>query len=231
MPNGSPTQIYPKPLVDLLNETSQDFADYFESQRRDYGQAHRLKNDVCVGSKEGIDFLGEGNLEQAQIAYMECEKSFEELGKLIIPTDKAWQLESEAGQELVEFRVVLELYPVLLSRKEFSEIKVPSFEDFGVTRQSWLAGIADATGELSKLCDELCYNGIGDEKEIYKNYIDVATELKSFLRQFARVYPLVASNNRYRGQGFGNKLRYVSLSILHRKKDLLAIRRSLSLKI
>lgn len=218
--NGQETKI-----GERLSASSNDFAEHFEDQRRDYGQAHRLKNEICVSSKEGIKMLGKGLRVEAENKFMICQQAFDELCQSNIPTDQAWKLQNDAGQELVEFIFVLNFYHALINELEINEIKIPDPQKYKVSPQSWLAGIADAAGEMLKLIVSLAYHEVADEATLYDKGIVIAGQLEDYLYKFARTYPMVLNNNRYRGQGFGKKLRQLNMSLL-RAMDKVLDRRS-----
>ena len=210
-----------------LHEFSHDFAAFFEEQRKDYGAGHRLKNEVCHDTKLGAKALGRGELDLAEVYYYEkCLTDFQSLRELNLPTDKAWQLQNEAGQELVEFMAIINLYHVLRGDLEVKDMKIRTPEELGVTRQSWLAGIADAVSELEKIATDICLNNPEiNEQDLNYRYLELAEGMDEFLNGFATTYAVVINNNRYPGQGYVRKLRTVQMSLLRTKKEILTARR------
>lgn len=217
----------------LLNEGAEGFQDHFETQRIDFGRAQRLRSFVCAESKKGVSLLGEGKEIEAQTVYEECVTAFRELCSALpsarevnIPTDKAWELQSDAGQELTEFIIVLKFFPMLVGKTDATSLNLPTFEMLGVTPQAWLNGIADAASEMEKLTGDIVTNKLfGDDEEIiYLRCLDAVKAISHFLGQFATCYPLMLDATRRRGQGFTSKRRTVAMAQVRINEKIMNIR-------
>lgn len=219
----------------LFNRASDDFADFFEQQRRDYGKAQRLFADVRAASHEVFDFLEEGDLQEAQLRYMECEKAYEDLidpDEINIPGRLLTQIKNDAGQELTEAHLGIPLYSVLTGEIEISEIPsiiIKSCDELNVTPQAWLGGAADVASEMGKLAKgiwslQVCYGPLKISKEeLCERRLAIARGIKKTLARFARCYPLIVSATHRFGQGFSQKRRQVSGSILRTMDDIFSL--------
>lgn len=224
-----------KKVEELFTKPSEDFEEYFEEQRRDYGKAQRLFADVRALSHEAFDCLEVGDLHEAQLLYMECEKAYEELinaSEINIPARLLTQIKNDAGQELVEAYFGIALYPVLTGTIEVSEIPniiMKSCDELNITPQAWLAGAADAASEIGKLAKSIWalqarYGHLKISKEeLCERRLGIARGIKKTLQRFARSYPLIVSATHRFGQGFSQKRRQVSGSILRTMDDIFDI--------
>ena len=197
----------------------------FEEQRRHIGKAHQFRNKVCNLSKLGISKIGEGKIIDAEIAFTECQRTFDELKKLNLPEDMAWEFINSAAQEMVELMMVIQFFPALIGEKTLDEVETTDAQKLGVSETAWLAGIADAAGELNKAAVDLEFHQLAEADEIYLNCVAIIQKLESLLDKFALTYPLVVSNTRRRGQGFSSKLRYVRMAELRAKENVIKLRR------
>lgn len=210
-------------ICSQLGDASSDFEDYFEEQRIHYGiYGQRGRSEVVSETKRAAMLLGKGREEDAQLVYEDCVTAFRNLSdseKVNIPTVDAWTFESDAGQELTELRDVLEHYPVLRGRKPISAVNFSnwSFDKLGVTRQSWLSGIADGASEIVKLTEALIYNVVQEEREqleMAELCVKIVDAKEIFLHRFAKAYPLIVSASRRRFEGFSQKRRMVQFAKL-----------------
>lgn len=209
----------------IVNEMGADF----EEQRRHIGRAHQTRNKICHLSKVGIGELGKGNLVEAEINFTDCQMAFDELTKLNLPEDKAWEFRNDAAQEMVELMAIIKFYPFLIGdQSKPIGIQMPDNEKMGVSKTAWLAGIADAAGEINKVIVDMDYHSVVPQAEItgvYERGVSVIQKMAKILDKFALVYPLVVSNTRRRGQGFSSKLRYVRMAELRAKENVIKLRR------
>ena len=205
----------------------------FETQRRNIGKAYSLANKIREASKDGVFYLGNRAFQQANECSSEMKSAWEELVRLDLPNDIAWQHQSEAGQEMVEFIFVELLYKASLTGET---PKLPSHQDLMVTPQTWLAGIGDATTELGKLKLKNMLNSklsLSDRISIYEKFLKIYHELYDFMERLENVYGLVINNSRRRG--YGNTYRGLVLRIqrfienqeeklldLHNQRELLS---------
>lgn len=205
----------------------------FETQRRNIGKAYSLANKIREASKDGAFYLGNQDFKQANECSSEMKSAWEELVRLDLPNDIAWQHQSEAGQEMAEFIYVELLYKAAIAGET---PKLPSHKELMVTPQTWLAGIGDAVTELGKLVlkDKLHPKlSINDRISIYEKFLKIYHELYDFLERLENVYGLVINNSRRRG--YGNTYRGLVLRIqrfienqeeklleLHNQRELLS---------
>ena len=184
----------------------------FEQQRKNIGKAYSLAGKIRELSKDGVFHLGNQNFEEVNLCSSEMKSLWQELVKLDLPADIAWQHQAESGQEMAEFIFVELLYKMVADNGEAP--KLPSHQDLMVTPQTWLAGIGDATSELGKLMLKQLLNpklAIGDRTIIYEKYLQIFHDLYDFLERLENVYGLVINNSRRRG--YGNTYRGLVLRI------------------
>ena len=196
-------------LKDIVKK--EEIQERFETQRRNIGKAYGLAAKIREASKDGIFHLGNKNFEDTNLCSSEMKSSWEELVRLDLPEDIAWQHQSEAGQEMVEFAYVELLYKATLTGET---PKVLSHQDLMVTPQTWLAGIGDATSELGKLMLKDLLNpklSLEERITIYERFLKIYHELYDFLERLENVYGLVINNSRRRG--YGNTYRGLVLRI------------------
>lgn len=192
-------------IYDQLKQIAADrqMKELFEEQRKNIGKAYSLQNQITEASKDGIASLKHTDLENAEACRNDMENYWQDLLRLNLPKDIAWQHQAEAGQEMVEFVFVSLLYPCLLD--ESAKLpQLPSNEELMVYPQTWLAGIGDAVGELGKLTDDLlCENERNREerKNIRRRFLKIAKEIYDFLERYETVYGQVINNSRRRGYG------------------------------
>lgn len=216
------------PREDRLDRTVERMTEHFEEQRRHIGKAHQLRNKICRLSKVGISELGEGNLIEAEIHFTDCQMAFDELKKLNLPEDMMWEFRNSAAQEMVELMALIKFYPSLIGDDKQGEPQMPDNQEMVVSETAWLAGIADATGEVNKLIVDIDYHSVVPQTEIagvYERGVAVIQTMAEILDKFALVYPLVVSNTRRRGQGFSSKLRYAGWAEKDAKKNVIKLRR------
>lgn len=195
-------------IYDALNEISDKFkmSEKFEDQRRNIGKAYGIAGKIRESSKDGIYWLKMGELTKAQICADDIKKQWLDLIRLDLPKDLAWQHQSEAGQEMVEFIYIIILYSYAEGR--LKEIKFPSHEDLMVSMPTWLAGVGDAVTELGKLMLKKLLDrklSIDERVAIIEYYLDIYKQIYDFLEKLENVYGLVINNSRRRG--YGNSFR------------------------
>lgn len=216
------------PREDRFDRTVEGMTEHFEEQRRHIGKAHQLRNRICHLSKVGISELGNGSLVEAEIHFTECQMAFDELEKLNLPEDMMWEFRNSAAQEMVELMALIKFYPSLIGDDKQGEPQMPNDQEMAVPETAWLAGIADAAGEINKLIVDIDYHSVVSKVEIagvYERGVTAIQKMAEILDKFALVYPLVVSNTRRRGQGFSNKLRYVRMAELRAKENVIKLRR------
>ena len=173
----------------------------FEQQRKNIGKAYSLANTIREASKDGPFHLGNRDFENSGLCSSEMKGVWQDLMRLDLPTDIAWQHQAEAGQEMVEFIYVELLYKAIIT----GEIpKLPSHLELMVTPQTWLAGLGDVSGELGKLMLKEVLNpklSIEDRIGIYEKFLKIYHELYDFLERLENVYGMVINNSRRRGYG------------------------------
>jgi predicted translin family RNA/ssDNA-binding protein len=204
----------------LIQVECGSYWDYFELQRRQWGRAHAKLSEVSNFSHEVFHQLGLGNVSEAEIEFSYCQKAFGELtGEdfSLIPTHKKWELESAGGQELNEGALGISFYPVLIGKKDPSDVKLFSADELGITKQSWISGAIDFTSECSKLVDEIFYEQVVktrkldiSRRELRMNSIEITKGMRIALRQFNLMYPVILNVSNRPGQGFNKKRRLIS---------------------
>lgn len=155
--------------------------------------------------------MGNKNHEEALLCSNEIKGVWQDLVRLDLPADIAWQHQAEAGQEMGEFIYLELLYKATHTGKT---PKLPSHQDLMITPQTWLAGIGDATTELGKLMlkDLLDVKlSLEDRIGIYEKFLKIYRELYDFLERLENTYGLVINNSRRRG--YGNTYRGLLLRI------------------
>ena len=183
----------------------------FEDQRKNIGKAYSLANTIREASKDGPFHLGNQDFENSGLCSSEMKSVWQDLIRLNLPADIAWQHQAEAGQEMVEFIYAELLYKAVITGET---PKLPSHLELMVTPQTWLAGIGDASTELGKLALKKLLNpklSINDRIEIYEKFLKIYRELYDFLERLENVYGLVINNSRRRG--YGNTYRGLVLRI------------------
>lgn len=205
-------------LYTALAQTTEGLAELFEQQRRDFGGAHRIGNEIRTLAKEGVAILEQGGSEDRLAA---CRKRiddlWQELDGLNLPQDIRWQFDAENGQERVEFILVSDFFPYLDPTKDLATIEsLPNYEDLKTTPQTWLAGLGDTVGELSKLqLRKLCQSGLDRAQRLAlrRRFVEIAGFIHDALGQFETAYPIVVNNSRRRG--FFNTFRGLLVRIDH----------------
>lgn len=219
-------------IAQIFGQATKDYADGFEDQRRHFGRAFQGLSRVTHQSKLVFRALGHGDVQKAEEEFMYAEEAYAELLEILdkhVPGIFAKEIENDAGQELAEARIGIELYPVLIGEKEASELRLPTDAQLRVTPQAWLAGAVDASSELGKLAKRIAYYQIRagalrmTREELYERRVAIAEGIQKWLDSFALAYPPVLSATRRRGQGFGNKRRLAEMCIVFGIEDVLTL--------
>lgn len=212
-------------LIDLESGTaakliaaSEDFVEYFETQRRHYGH-HCLGGLRLVSchSHQVFRYLGKGNLVEAQVEFSYCQKQYDELLEHleIIPGLLAMEIKNDAGQELCEAAMGLRFYPVLTGEIDIDDVVLPTCDELKMTPQAWLGGIADVSSELSKLAEAIHARQILTGKlamsssDLYARLLAILDGIQQYFYRYAGSYPKILSASTRRFQGFHNKERLV----------------------
>ncbi len=189
-------------LDDAFVQKREELLEYFEQSRRDNGKkATVLSIKIVELSKQGIEALIVENLHRVDDIRKRMADAWLKLHTADIPDDVLWQREAEAGQEMVEFFVVVALYHALFYDVpiQYSNISIEKLE---VTPQQWLAGILDASTELGKILleYEVDDNFSVDELIKYRSrFIAILQDVIKFLDPFETVYGLIINNSRRKG--------------------------------
>lgn len=190
-------------ILEQLNAITHDYAEDFENQRRDYGGAHRIRNEIVSASKRGIAALKSRNMSGVAQAVNDLINGWNDMGRLKIPRDQSWQFEAEAGQELVEFFLVAVFFSTVFFDNDTVPF-VPTDRELDVEPQAWLAGLGDAVGEVSKVLREYLLNtqlNREERKDIRRRFLKFAKQVYNYLLQFETAYPMVVNNSRRRFYG------------------------------
>ena len=176
------------PLHNALLDVTADFSEIFEKQRRDFGGAHRIGNEIRTLSKQGVAMLESSDMTAAENCEKKIKELWRELYELNLPEDIRWQFDSENGQEMVEFIIVKQLFPYLDPLTNLDKIdSLSSRENLQVTRQTWMAGLGDVVGELSKLqLRRLCQSGLNREQRLAlrRRFVGIAEIMRTALCKF-----------------------------------------------
>lgn len=197
----------------------------FESQRRNIGFAHQLKNQIIALSKKGIKALKENSQIDLTSVRFEIIDSWNKLISLDIPEDLKWQLISESGQELVEFFSVSIFYPALFSNEEPDTDSLFSVLPSGIKPQIMLAGLGDSVSELGKCLNDYLLNheDINIRVGLRRRFCFFAENIHLILDQHETAYALVIDNTRRPGYGnsFRGLLGRITNVINHEKEKLI----------
>lgn len=161
--------------------------------------AYSLESEIRELSHEGIVAFKNGYIIKADECKLAMEKPLAQLAELDLPKDVFWQHNAKAAQELVEFYAVLWLYAKLFGG---SGSMMKSAGELNTTIQSWLAGIADAVTETSKLLRKKLRSrqmSRNERMELREKFIDAGEEVVEFLGQFEDCPPQLINNSRYPG--------------------------------
>lgn len=165
--------------------------------------AYNLENEIRELSHRGIVAFKTGDFVGAEQCKMAMVQPWEKLSKLDLPGDIFWQHDAQAGQELVEFHGVLWLYSKIFGGPSLEmDLEMRSAEYLKTTIPTWLAGIADAVTETSKLLrNKLRDHQISRDERIAlrEKFIATAEEVLEFLGQFEDCPPALINNSRRRG--------------------------------
>ncbi len=187
--------------------------------------AYNLESEIREFSHRGIVAFKQGDIVTADECKLAMDEPWDKLADLDLPKDVFWQHDAQAGQELVEFYGVLWLHGRLFGGPG-SNMK--SAEQLNTTIPSWLAGIADAVTETSKLLRKKLRSKEMSRKErieLREKFIVVAEEVMEFLGQFEDCPPQLVNNSRYRGymNTFRGALSRVETCIERHEDSLLAM--------
>lgn len=219
-------------IAKVFADATKDYADGFEDQRRHFGRAFQGLSRVTHQSKLVFRALGHGDVQKAEEDFMYAEEAYAELLEILdkhVPGIFAKEIENDAGQELAEARIGIELYPVLIGEKNPDDLRLPTDKEMRVTPQAWLAGAIDACSELGKLTKRIAYYQIRTgvlqmtREELYERRVMIAEGVQKWVDTFALAYPPVLSATRRRGQGFGNKRRLAEMCVIYGIEDILAL--------
>ncbi|MDO8466783.1 MAG: hypothetical protein Q7S83_01430 [bacterium] len=156
----------------------------FRAAKGAIAAAYNLESEIRELSHRGIVAFKNGDIVTADECKVAMDEPWAKLAELDLPQDVFWQHDAQAGQEIVEFYGVLWLYAKLFGGND-SQMK--SAGDLRTTIQSWLAGIADAVTETSKLLRKKLRSSEMSRKEriaLREKFITVAEEVVEFLGQF-----------------------------------------------
>jgi predicted translin family RNA/ssDNA-binding protein len=198
-----------KEFIKKINELTQGYSESFEEQRKNIGKTFGIGNTIRQLSHLGILALiyndGQTVSEIRQLNFT----AWNLLKELEVPADIAWDLDSQNGQEMVEFEVLVPLYPLLVNKENVNCLPdIPSAKSLDVTAQAWLAGLGDAVTELGKIHRErMGQHGLKKSERVARRerYVAIAKGIRIALRKFEVTYAQVINNSRRKG--FGNTFR------------------------
>lgn len=220
------------PMFYALNDVAGDcgFEGRFIAQRGNIPQCYNRRDDITVHlSKAGIEMLSRGDVDGAKKYRAMMLSAWWRLKELDVPGYEGLSFDADAAQEMIEYFVVLFAYPLIFGGEVILE-KLPTPYDFSpsednpefkrnvnyeMTFPAWLAGVADAPGELGKMVQGRLLDSrltFEDRVELLERLISASKEILFFLEQFIGVgipdYILNSSRrkgfyNTYRGKLFG----------------------------
>jgi len=224
-------------IEETFSELGTSFLQLFEDQRKDFGNGMRLNQLIRDLSKKGIRALKVEDWQTVEDVKKGILSVWSEMNKLHVPSDLAWQRDAEAGQEMVEFFMVVAWYQMIFYEGKVDLNKLlPQEKGLDVTDPQWLKGAVDSVSELSKVVLEdyvLDHNLSAREyQQLLEKYLSKMQDLVDFLDQFETIYPMVINNSRRRG--FTNTFRGAlgrikGLLSLH-KRELIRLRVDLELQ-
>lgn len=199
--------------------------DRFKAAKGAVAKAYNLESEIRGLSHRGIVAFKQGDAVTADECKVAMEEPWEKLADLDLPKDVFWQHDAQAGQELVEFYGVLWLHAKLFGG---SGSMMKSAEDLRTTIQSWLAGIADAVTETSKLLRKKLRSAEMSRKErisLREKFINAAEQVVEYLGKFEDCPPMLVNNSRYRGymNTFRGAISRVETCIERHEDSLLAM--------
>lgn len=211
-------------IIGVNSQYIQKLQDDFETERRAIGPAQQIRAEICASSKEMISALtGSEDLEKK---LQTLGRLLDILPKLPISTRLCDELEKDSSQELTEAAIIIRVFPALTGKDLVANIIFPTHSDLGVPPTSWLAGVGDAAGEISKIVYALELGGFGEDSEkLFTNALYIIKELGNILHNFSRTYRLVLNNTWRREQGFSSKVRLAQMAALRMAQELVHIRR------
>ena len=223
-----------KPETINLADAGQ-FADklieHFREQRGHVGKGHGTKNESISASKKAVSFLEEGRLEEARTQLKSCANSFDAISEFNLPISVKDELHKSAGQEFAEAAIILAYFPALIGKADPALIKIPTDQELDVPPSAWLAGITDATSEISKMLPSLIINQVvADEKALYERALYILETLYDFLLNFRQCYAKAINNHFRHEQSFLSKLRQPAMAILRTKERLIDLKENEGLK-
>lgn len=176
----------------------------FSQRRSNIGKAYGLSGEIRELSKQAIDALFLDKSEFADFYLHEMGERFRELCGLDLPADIAWQMQAEAGQELVEAHFVKVGYAVIVKNEPMptEATGIPTPQKLGVTEPCWLAGIGDAVTELSRVVGKVLLKKDLSRSErlaLRERYVEFASSIHEVLSELENASPLVVNNSRRRG--------------------------------
>ncbi len=171
----------------------------FTAAKGAIAQAYNLESRIRELSHEAIVAFKAGDVVGADERKLAMDELWEKMAALDLPGDVAWQHDAQAAQERGELYGVLWLHSKIFGGPESV---MPSAETLRMTIPSWLAGLADAVTETSKLLRKKLRGRDVSRAErisLREKFISVAEEVLDFLNQFEDVLPMLVNNSRYRG--------------------------------
>ena len=187
-------------LSSKVSEQAVDFSNSFEEQRVNFGKSHGLGNDLRRLAHAGVCALVRNDTKAVEEFRTIIRGLWGLLAELELPGDLAWTFDSENGQEMVEFEIVISLYPILVADNELNEIStIPSDKDLNVRPQTWLAGLGDAVTELGKMHRlRMTKHGLSKTQRLAmrERYLKIANGIRSSLDKFETAYAMIINNSR-----------------------------------
>lgn len=220
---GDQKSLAPDFVYQEVYKAFQDAEEILETLRSNVGRrGYSILHEAVDLSKEGIEAVFQGD----DFAIAECDGKLRDLwnkfleGRISgylskqlspdfnhdIPGFKREEFLHEIAQEIVEFKMVAHIWPVIVGKE--TEFTLPSPKDCRVPIQSWFGAAIDTISETAKLLGRVL-NGkltLDERIEWRERYLSVARQLAQRLHDVAHAPGDVINNSTRRGQGFHNAL-------------------------
>jgi predicted translin family RNA/ssDNA-binding protein len=196
----------------------------FRMMQRSYSAAHTLRNAVNSYAKEAALAMRQDRRDDARQSIHQAQAKYNELCGLVMPEDEQWGFTSDAGQELIEMVLYVDLYPCIFDGQQPIRIDTP--DDRCVTEQAWLAGIQDVVGELYRAVNGMTIRWrmpLEHEEVLRTRFSELMEQLYIFAESYESMYPRVINNTRQRhfAQTYRGKLGGVR-QIIDKNNDILS---------
>lgn len=219
-------------LYQAVYEALPDAEEILDTLRRNLGKrGFALLHEIVDLTKKGIEAVYDGD----QFAVAECDGRIKELwddfltGRLPddisrdldeafnddLPGFSREQFKHQIASEIVEFKVVALVWPIVVGREEAVNA-IPSPKRCGVPIQSWFKGLLDAVSELAKLMNRKLEDpslSLNERIEWYQRYLLSARQITARLKDVSHTPGGIISNSTNRWESYHKALGGISRMI------------------